>query len=99
MKGGAYVINLYQFNDFGTHWVALYVTDNNVTYFESFGFEHIPKDIKRFIKDINIISNISRTQVYDLIIYGDFHIGCIGFTLNSKSLTDFISFLPKIIKK
>ena len=48
IKDGAYVINLDEYSDIGTHWVALYV-QNNVTYFDSFGVEHIPKEIKAFI--------------------------------------------------
>ena len=37
IKDGAYVINLDEYSDIGTHWVALYVTNNDVTYFDSFG--------------------------------------------------------------
>ena len=44
---GAYVINLNEYSDTGTHWVALYAS--NVTYFVSFGVEHIPKKINAFI--------------------------------------------------
>ena len=43
IKDGAYVINLDEYSDIGTHWVALYVQNNNVIYFDSFGVEHIPK--------------------------------------------------------
>ena len=78
--GGTYVINLCEFNDIETHWVALCVKDSDVTYFDSFRLEHIPKDIKRFTKDRNIISNISRTQAYDLKIYGNFYIGFMVFS-------------------
>ena len=45
IKDGAYVINLDEYSDIGTHWVALYVYNNDVTYFNSFGVEHIPKEI------------------------------------------------------
>ena len=48
IKDGAYVINLDEYSDIGTHWVALYVQNNGVTYFDSFGVEHIPKEIKAF---------------------------------------------------
>ena len=44
IKDGAYVINLDEYSDIGTHWIALWV-NNNVTYFDSFGVEHIPKEI------------------------------------------------------
>ena len=50
IKDGAYIINLDEYSDIGTHWVALYVQNNNsVTYFDSFGVEHIPKEIKEFV--------------------------------------------------
>ena len=44
IKDGAYIINLDEYSDIGTHWVALYV-QTNVIYFNSFGVEHIPKEI------------------------------------------------------
>ena len=47
IKNGADVINLDDYSDIGTHWVALYV-HNNVTYFDSFEVEHISKEIKAF---------------------------------------------------
>ena len=46
IKDGAYIINLDQYESIGTHWIALYVNDNNVTYFDSFGDEHISKKLK-----------------------------------------------------
>ena len=42
IKSRAYMINLNGYESMGTHWIALYVNDNNVTYFDSFGVEHIP---------------------------------------------------------
>ena len=50
IKNGAYVINLDEYSDIGTHWIALYASNNKVTSFDSFGVEHIPKEIKTFIK-------------------------------------------------
>ena len=44
-KNGAYVINLNEYNDIGTHWVALYVNNKTVTYFDYFGVEHILKKL------------------------------------------------------
>ena len=57
IKDGAYVINLDEYSDTGTHWVSLYVNNKTVTYFDSFGVEHIPKKIKKFINNKNIIEN------------------------------------------
>ena len=66
IKDGAYVINLDEYSDIGTHWVALYVHNNDVTYFDSFGVEHIPKEIKEFIDcSLSIAANIFRIQAYD----------------------------------
>ena len=42
IKDRTYVINLDEHESIRTHWIALYVNDNNVTYFDSFGVEHIP---------------------------------------------------------
>ena len=50
VKDGTYVINLDGYLDIGTHWIALYVNNKSVTYFDSFEVEHIPKEIKKFIK-------------------------------------------------
>ena len=49
IKDGAYKVNLDEYSDIGTHWVAFYASHNSVTYFDSFGVEHIPKEIKAFI--------------------------------------------------
>ena len=46
IKSGAYVINLEEFKSIGTHLIALYVNGSNIIYFDSFGIEHIPKEIK-----------------------------------------------------
>ena len=58
IKDGAYIINLDEYESIRTHWIAFYANDNNVTYFDSFGVEHIPKEIKKFIGNKNIITNI-----------------------------------------
>ena len=97
IKDGAYVINLAEYSDIGTHWVALYVHNNNVTYFDSFGVEHIPNEIKTFInrslssasKNKNIKTNIFRIQTYDSIMCGYFRIGFIDFMLKGKNLIKF----------
>ena len=70
IKDGAYVINPDEYSDIVTDWIALYVNNKLVTYFDSFRVEHIPKEIKKFINNKNIIANIFRIQAYDSIICG-----------------------------
>ena len=73
--------------------------NNDVTYFDSFGVEHIPKEIKTFIKNKNITTNIFIIQAYDSIICGYFCIGFIDFMLTGKTLTEFTNlFSPKNFK-
>ena len=101
VKNGAYVINLDEYHDIGTPWVALYVSNKTITYFDSFGVEHIPKEIMKFIaRKKKIIRNIYRIQAYDSIMCGYFCIGFINFMLNGKSLTDYTDlFSPNDLKK
>ena len=72
------VINLDDHKSIRTHWIALYVNGNNITYFDSFGVEHILKEIKKFKRNENIATNIYRIQAYNSIMYRYF---CIGFVL------------------
>ena len=97
IKDGAYVINLDEYSDIGTHLVALYVNNNiSVTYFDSFGVEYIPKEIKGFINNKNIKTNIFRIQAYDSIMCRYFCIGIIDFMLAGKTLTEFTIFFHQI---
>ena len=99
IKDGVYVINLDEYSDIGTHWIAFYVK-NNITYFDSFGVEHIPKEIIKFIKNKNIKKNIFRIQACDSIMCGYFCIGFIDFMFKGKSLTDYTNlFSPNDFKK
>ena len=73
---------------------------NSVTYFDSFGVEHIPKEIKTFIKNKNVKTNIFRIQAYDSIMCGYFCIAFIDFMLKGKSLTEYSNlFSPNDFKK
>ena len=100
IKGWAYVINLDEYSDSGTYWIALYVKNNDITYFDSFGVEHVPKEIKAFIKTRNIKTSIFRIQAYDSIICGYFCIGFINFMLKCKSLTEYTNlFSPNNFKR
>ena len=58
-----------------------------MTYFDSFGFKHIPKEIKNVINNKNAIANLFRIQTYDLVMCGYFCIGFIDFMLKGNNLT------------
>ena len=102
IKNGAYVINLDEYHDIyhGTHWVALYVNNKIVIYFDYFGVEHIPKKIMNFISRKKIITNIYRIQAFDSIMCRYFCNGFISFMFNGKSLTDYTNlFSPNDFNK
>ena len=50
IKDGAYVINLDEYEDIGSHWIALFCKKNEIVYFDSFGVEHIPEEIKNLLE-------------------------------------------------
>ena len=58
IKDGAYAINLDEYKDVETHQIALFCKKNEIVYFDSFGVEHFPKEIKEFIGNRNIKTNI-----------------------------------------
>ena len=84
IKDGEYIINLDECSDIGTHWVALHVQNNDVTYFDSFRKEHISKEINTFIGNKNIKTSIFRIQAYDSIMCRYFCIGFIDFRLQER---------------
>ena len=59
-----------------THWIALFCNRSEIAYFNNFGVEHVPEEIKEFIKTKNIIANIFRVQANNSVMCGYF---CIGF--------------------
>ena len=63
--------------------------DNNVTYFDSFRVEPIPKEINKFIGNKNIITKLYRLQAYDSIMCGYFCIGFIDFMSKGKNLLEY----------
>ena len=67
----------------------MHALNNNVTYFDSFGVEHISEKIKTSVNRSTITTNIYRIQAYDSIICKYFSIGFTGFILKNKSLADF----------
>ena len=100
IKDGTYVINLDEFADVGTYRIALFCNRNEIVYFASFGVEHIPEEIKEFIRNQNIKANIFWIQENNSIMCDYFCIICIDFMLAGKKLTDYTNlFSPYDFKK
>ena len=73
---------------------------SEIVYFDSFGVEHVPEEIKEFIGNKNIKANIFRVQANDSVMCGYFCIGFIDFMLAGKKLTYFTNFIsPYDFKK
>ena len=84
----------------GTHGVAFYVQNNEVTYFDSFRVEHIPREITKPISNKNTKTNMFRIQACDSIMCGYFCIGFIDSMLARKTSTDFTNlFSPNNFKR
>ena len=91
----------------GTHWVSLFVKANKVIYFDSFGIEHIPKEINKFNKKPSSLKrmacikrNIFKIKAYDSIMCGYFCIEFINYMLKGKTLLDYTNlFSPNDFKK
>ena len=99
IKKGAYVINLDEYENTGTHWIALFVKPKFTVYFDSFGIEHTLKEINKFINN-DIKSSIVRIQAYDSIMCGYFCIEFINYMLKGKTLLDYTNlFYPNDFKK
>ena len=78
----------------------MFCNKNNLVYFDSFGVEHIPEKIIKFIGNKNIKANIFRVQANDSVMYGYFCIGFIDFMLAGKKFTDYTNlFSPHGFKK
>ena len=88
IKNGAYVIILDEYTNIGKHWIALYVQNNEVIYFDSFDVEYVPKEIKKLIGYKDIKTNVFSIQAYNSIC-GYFFILFIDFMFKGKTLTDF----------
>ena len=100
IKDGAYVINLDEYANVGTHWIALFFNRNEIVYFNSFGVEHVPEGIKEFIRNKNIKANIFWLQANDSVLCGYFCVGFVDFMLAGKKLTDYKNlFSPHDFKK
>ena len=99
-KDGAYLIKLDEYADVGTHWIVLFCNRNETLYFDSFGVEHVPEEIKEFAGNKNIKANIFRVQANDSVMCGYSCIEFIDFMLAGKKMTDYTSlFSPHDFKK
>ena len=79
---------------------ALFCKKNEIIYFDSFDFEYIPKEIKEFIRNKNIKTNIFWIQENNSIMCGYFCIRFIDFMLAGKKVTDYKNlFSPHDLKK
>ena len=86
----AFIINPDEYESIGTHWIALYVNDNNEHTLIALELNvYIPKEIKTFIVNKNVVTNIYRIQAYDLIMCGYVCMGFIDFMLKGKSLLQY----------
>ena len=100
IKDGAYVINLDDYTNVGTHCIALFCNRNEIVYLDSFGVEYIPEKIKEFIGNKNTKANIFPVQENNSIMCGYFCVGFIDFMLAGKKLTDYTNlFSPHHLKK
>ena len=84
IKDGAYVINLDEYADVGTHWIALFCNRNDIVYFDSFGVENGLEEIEEFVRNKNIKANVFQVQVNNSIMCGYFCIGFTDFMLSGK---------------
>ena len=94
IKDETYITNIDEYESIGAHWIALYVNRDNVLYFDSFGVKHIPIEIRKFIENENIVTNIYSCILvivfaYDSIMCRYFCIGIIDFMLKGKRSSEY----------
>ena len=78
----------------------MYVNTENLTYFDHFRVENIPKKIRKIIRNKSIITNVYRIQAYESVMCGYFCTGFIDFMLKGKSLLEYTNlFSPNKYKK
>ena len=94
IKDGEFVINLDECKSIGIHWIALYVSGNNVIYFDIFGVQYILIEIKKFVGNKNMIANIYRMQTYNSVMRGCFSIVFITVMLYGNIVLDYTNLLP-----
>ena len=72
IKDGAYVINFDEYADVDTHWVALFCNRSEIVYFDSFGVENVPDEIREFVRNKNMTATIFRVQANNSVMRGYF---------------------------
>ena len=70
IKDGAYVINFDEYADVDTHWVALFCNRSEIVYFDSFGVENVPEEIREFVRNKNMTATIFRVQANNSVVRG-----------------------------
>ena len=78
-----------EYVDIGAQWIALFCNKNEIVYLDSFGDEHVPEEIKEFVRNKNIKANIFWVRLNNSVMCGYFCIGFLNFMLAGKKLTDF----------
>ena len=100
VKNGTYIINLDEYADVGTHWIALFCNRNEIVYFGSFSAEHVPEEIKEFIGNKNIKANIFPVQANDSVMCGYFALDSLILCQQAKNWMILrICFLLMILRK
>ena len=100
IKSGIYIINLDEYRDIGTPQIALFCRESEIAYFDSFGVEHVPEEIKEFIGNKNIKANVFRVQASNSMIVDIFALDSLILCLQVKnSLILPVWFLVMILKK
>ena len=78
----------------------LYLLKLKSYFFDSFGIEHIPEEINKFIGNKKIKASIFRIQAYNSIMCGYFCIEFINYMLKGKKLLDYTNlFSPNDFKE
>ena len=78
----------------------MYINGNNTIYFDSFGVEHITKEIRKLTGNKNIITTIYRIEAYNSTMCEYFCIAFIDFMLKGKSFLDHTNlFSPNYYEK
>ena len=93
IKDKAYIKTLMNMQMQACIGLLLFCNGSEIVYFDSFGVEHVPEEIKEFIGNKNIKANIFRVQANDSVMCGYFCIGFIDFMLAGKKLTGFTNLI------